>query len=188
MANAQGEQVASYMREYYLAHSTREQASLRGAGRQSKKCRKCGVVKMRHEFTVRKSGPRGGHLAAYCKPCAATVARAAYARKSSDLSFYRRVQWPAKIKKLYGMTVEDYNRILAEQGGACALCGSATPENGSRKYKKRVRGVFDVDHNHKTGKVRGLLCTRCNRLVGLANDDPNTARRLVEYLSKGEIS
>jgi len=185
MANAQGEETAAYMRTYYLGHSTRERASVRGAGRQSKKCRKCGIVKSRNEFTVRKSGPRGGHLAAYCKECSVTVAKATYARNNSDLSFYRRVAWPSKLKRAYGITVEDYNRILAEQGGACALCRSTTPENGNRKYKRRVRSVFDVDHDHKTGKVRGLLCTRCNRLVGLANDDPNTARRLVEYFNIG---
>jgi hypothetical protein len=181
MANAQGEEVAAYMRAYYLAHSTRERMSARGAGRQSKKCRKCGIVKPRAEFTVRQSGPRIGHLAAYCKSCSVTRAKVA---KERDPSIYRRVEWPSKLKRLYGITVEDYNRILAEQGGACALCGSTTPESGSRKYKRTVRSVFDVDHNHKTGKVRGLLCTRCNRLVGLANDDLTTAKRLVEYLTK----
>jgi len=185
LANAQGEETAAYMRGYYRAHSTHEPMALRGAGRQSKKCRKCGIVKSRSEFTVRQSGPRGGHLAGYCKPCNAAKVKAEYILNNSDLSFYRRVAWPSKLKRLYGITVEDYNRILADQGGACALCRSTTPESGNRKYKKRVRSVFDVDHDHKTGKVRGLLCTRCNRLVGLANDDPNTARRLVEYLSIG---
>ena len=185
MTNAQGEEVAAYMRTYYLAHSTREPALLRGAGRQSKKCRKCGIVKSRDDFTIRQSGPRIGHLAGYCKLCSAEVVRGKYHRDiKRDPTLYRHCEWPSKLKRLYGITVEDYHRILAEQGGACALCRSMTPENGNRKYKRNVRSVFDVDHDHKTGRVRGLLCTRCNRLVGLANDDPNTARRLVEYLTK----
>jgi len=183
LANAAGEATASYMRDYYLAHEGqgRERVAERGAGRQSKKCRKCGLMKSRAEFTVRQSGPRIGHLAGYCKACAVITNRLT---KERDPSIYRRCEWPSKLKRLYGITVDDYNRILAEQDGACALCGSTTPENGSRKYKRIVRSVFDVDHNHKTGKVRGLLCTRCNRLVGLANDDPNTAKRLVKYLAK----
>lgn len=72
--------------------------------------------------------------------------------------------------------------MLAAQGGGCALCLSKTPQSGNRKYSKRAREAFDVDHCHKTGRVRGLLCTRCNRLVGLAGDNPQTALRLAAYL------
>jgi hypothetical protein len=152
-----------------------------GAGRQEKICVKCGVLKPRSEYAIRRSGTRIGHLVAHCKSCNSALQKA---RRQQDPSIYRRCERPSKLKRLYGITVEDYQRIFAEQGGACALCGSATPESGNRKYKKTVRSVFDVDHNHKTGNVRGLLCSRCNRLVGLAHDDPNTARRLVEYLEK----
>ena len=175
------EATRAYMREYYLAHEgANRQRIVPGASRESKRCRKCGEVKMRDEFTVRRSGPRVGHLAAYCKPCASKQASAA---SQNDPTIYRRVQWRSKLKRLYGITVEDYNRMLAEQGGGCAMCGATDPNVGSRTYKKNVRTVFDVDHCHKTGKVRGLLCTRCNRLVGLANDDPDTAMRLIKYLS-----
>lgn len=97
---------------------------------------------------------------------------------------YTRIERPSKLRRLYGITVADYDRMLAEQGGACALCRSTNPLAGNRTYirngKETTRTVFDVDHDHRTGKVRGLLCTRCNRLVGLANDDKNTARRLLE--------
>ena len=147
----------------------------------NKRCPKCDVVKPFEDFMLYKSGKRFGQARAYCKKCCVIMNKIA---KKRDPSIYRRIEWPSKLKNNYGITVEDYNRILAEQGGACALCKSTTPQNGSRKYKRNVRIAFDVDHDHKTKKVRGLLCSRCNRLVGLANDDPNTARRLVEYLEK----
>jgi hypothetical protein len=53
-----------------------------------------------------------------------------------------------------GLSLDDYERLLAAQGGGCALCG--------RKPKTRR---LDVDHDHRTGKIRGLLCQRCNRAV-----------------------
>lgn len=174
------------MRDYYLAHAGASRARrVSGAERQSKACRKCGVVKLRAEFTVRRSGSRAGHLAAYCKECSAAAARGIYrTRAERDPNWYRNHEWPRKLRRLYGITADDYHRMLAEQGRACALCWSTTPLTGARQYRRTEREVFDVDHDHRTGKVRGLLCTRCNRLVGLANDDPDTARRLVEYLSR----
>lgn len=185
MANSQGEAVAAYMRAYYRAHST-HQPMIPGAERQFKLCRKCGVTKLRAEFTVRNTGPRIGHLAAYCKTCSADAVRGTYQVKNQrDPGLYRRVEWPSKLKKLYGITVDDYDRMLAAQGGGCALCGSMNPLTGNRTYKRNTRTAFDVDHCHATGKVRGLLCTRCNRLVGLAGDSLATALKLVEYLSKG---
>jgi hypothetical protein len=179
VANAQGEATAQYMRAYYRAHSTRP-PRISGAQRESKRCRYCGIEKPRCDFSVKLSGPRAGHLAAYCKPC--TTARHRLA-KERDPSIYRRVEWPSKLKRLYGLTVDDYYAMLTKQGGACALCRSTNPDSGSRRYKKHVRLMFDVDHCHITKKVRGLLCTRCNRLVGLANDSADTARKLVDYLT-----
>ena len=174
-----------YMRAYYLAHEGKKHERLvGGADRQSKKCRRCGEVKTRAEFTVRQSGPRVGHMATYCKPCASALTSAAWkARLTADPTWYRRIHWRSKLKRMYGITPEDYARMLVEQDNGCAICRAMNPTVGNRKYKKNHRTVFDVDHDHKTGKVRGLLCTRCNRLVGLANDDPHVARRLVEYLS-----
>jgi hypothetical protein len=169
---------AAYSREYYRTHSMR-QPRIEGATRAEKKCRACGIVKPRSEFTVRQSGPRVGHLVSYCKPCSVAATKAA---QSSD-SFYRLVQWPSKIRRLYGITVADYQRMLEAQNGRCALCGTDDPSRGNRGYAKRAREVFDIDHCHVTGKVRGLLCTRCNRLVGLAGDSAETARRLVSYLA-----
>jgi hypothetical protein len=170
-----------YMHTYYLSHEGKRHARIvSGAERQSKLCRKCGIEKNRKEFTIRRSGSRVGHLSTYCKGCSIVGNRNA---KKRDPSIYRRIEWPSKLKRLYGLSVNGYNDLMGKQNGGCALCGITEPSLGNRQYSKNTRSVFDVDHNHKTGKVRGLLCTRCNRLVGLANDNPETARKLVAYLS-----
>jgi hypothetical protein len=172
------EEIAAYHREYYRAHSKRP-PRVAGADRQSKTCRKCGIEKSREDFTVRLTGPRAGHLVAHCKACAVARVKAYVDR---DASVYRRVSWPSKLKRLYGISVDDYHRMLADQGGRCAICGSDDPY--SRGYKRIADAKFCVDHCHVTKRVRGLLCTRCNRAVGLIGDNAANAARMTLYLSK----
>lgn len=78
---------------------------------------------------------------------------------------------------IYGITIEDYEKMLFLQGGGCAICGSSTPNS---KRAKR----FSIDHCHKTGAVRGLLCMQCNMAVGLLGDDPELCNKAAEYLRK----
>lgn len=77
-----------------------------------------------------------------------------------------------KYRKLYGITLDDYNRLYAFQGGKCYVCRWAT---GKTKY-------LAVDHDHETGEVRGLLCSRDNRMIGYARDNPEYFERTAEYL------
>jgi len=70
----------------------------------------------------------------------------------------------------------EYNALLEIQGGVCAICGSDDPKTGGRS--------FAVDHDHVTGKVRGLLCSPCNRALGGFNDDPVRLQRAVDYLKE----
>ena len=72
----------------------------------------------------------------------------------------------------YGITLEDYNKMLSEQGGVCAICGK------KEKGNKRLA----VDHDHDTGKIRGLLCGNCNIGLGSYNDDPATLIKAASYL------
>ena len=81
-----------------------------------------------------------------------------------------------RYRKVYGITLEDYERILAEQGGLCAICG--TDQGGGRGDR------FHIDHDHATGKVRGLLCLSCNRGIGCLGDDPTLLTIAVAYLER----
>src|ERR1700674_3684701 len=82
----------------------------------------------------------------------------------------------ASFKRAYGITIDDYDRMYHDQGGICAIC--------YRVETAQVNGhtrLLCVDHNHLTKKVRGLLCSSCNRAVGYLGDCPLCARSLVQY-------
>jgi hypothetical protein len=80
------------------------------------------------------------------------------------------------MKRAYGLDFKNYEKMLHEQGGVCAICSSPPPNN--RKTR------LAIDHCHKTGKVRGLLCDRCNRSIGLLKDDVSVLKSAIKYLTK----
>jgi hypothetical protein len=71
----------------------------------------------------------------------------------------------------YGITVEEYDEMLESQGGGCYICGIGP-----------VGRALDIDHDHRTGKVRGLLCSNHNRALGLLGDDPDLLLAAHTYL------
>ena len=73
----------------------------------------------------------------------------------------------------YGMTLEDYDKMLVEQLGACAICKTVPDGELAR---------LCIDHDHETGRIRGLLCDRCNRGIGLLRDDPAVLDAAAQYL------
>jgi hypothetical protein len=81
------------------------------------------------------------------------------------------------LKRLYGISVEEFDAMLATQGGACAICGET--QAGGR-WKRR----FHVDHHHGTGAIRGLLCNGCNVGIGSFREDPEVMQKAIEYLRK----
>ncbi len=86
-------------------------------------------------------------------------------------------QYRIRLKRRYGINGEEYDRMLISQNGGCAICGANKEQN---------RGQFlAVDHCHRTGNVRGLLCHLCNRAIGLLKDNPAVIERAAEYLKKG---
>lgn len=78
-----------------------------------------------------------------------------------------------QLKRHYGLTIEQYNGILSEQNGKCAICGTNECSSGKS---------FAVDHDHQTGKIRGLLCVNCNMGIGSMKDDVNIMKRAIAYL------
>lgn len=146
----------------------------------SKFCPRCGEDKPLSEWTVRKSGHRIGQAVAHCNTCNNHGMKK---RKERDPTLYRRIEWPSKLKTLYGITVDQYYQMLKEQGGGCATCGVKTP--GGRGYKRMGKPeMFYVDHCHSTGRVRGLLCNSCNRGIGFLRDDAGLAIKIAEYLTR----
>lgn len=85
-----------------------------------------------------------------------------------------------RLKAEFGITIEQYNAMLERQGGVCAICGEPMKKIGEKG--KRNHSMY-VDHDHKTGKVRGLLCNQCNFGLGQFRDDPILLAKAIEYLN-----
>ena len=79
----------------------------------------------------------------------------------------------ARYKSAFGITLEQYNIMFAKQNGLCLGC---------YKHQSNCKRALHVDHDHKNGKVRGLLCHECNSILGYAKDSSATLRRLADYL------
>lgn len=90
-----------------------------------------------------------------------------------------------RFERKYGITLEQYTFMLDQQNGVCKICKQ--PE--TRKLFGKVVALL-IDHDHNTGKIRGLLCNKCNGMLGLSNDNPDIliagAEYLVEHIKKYE--
>lgn len=93
-------------------------------------------------------------------------------RSSEFLEKARKYVRKSTLKVKYGLSEEDYNTLYKHQGGVCKVCG------GTNKNMSKLA----VDHSHITGKVRGLLCIRCNTVLGAVNDSKSLLKRLIKYL------
>jgi hypothetical protein len=80
------------------------------------------------------------------------------------------------LKRNYGLTIEQYDALLAQQSGRCAICG----DRGENHNSKRLV----VDHNHRTDAIRALLCLTCNLGLGGFKDDPERLKKAIEYLTR----
>jgi hypothetical protein len=135
-----------------------------------RECRKCGKVLPLDQFALNKLCREGRTWE--CKPCKAANTQA-WRNKNPDKD--RAV----KNLRLYNLTPDQYEAMVLSQGSGCASrCGRA-PAKG-KKY-------LSVDHCHKSGRVRGLLCHGCNFAVGFCNDDPTLLRTLADYLERHAI-
>lgn len=141
-----------------------------------KKCSKCKVHKLRDDFQREPRRPDG--LRCYCKQCGSRESRAYYAKTKNDPRTKERRVLRARrtaLKRRFGITQSQYDALLDAQGGRCAICQSDTP--GGRWP------TFHVDHDHITGKVRGILCKKCNVALGMFGDTLAGVQRAVDYLS-----
>ena len=100
---------------------------------------------------------------------------ARYRARHSELILEKRHGW--HLQRRYGITPEVYDRLLQRQHGCCAIC-----HRPSSDFKRRL----DVDHSHITGKVRALLCSPCNVLIGMAGEDIMRLYAVIDYLKQHE--
>lgn len=129
-----------------------------------KKCSKCGEVKPRSEFWRNPARPDG--LKVYCIPC--TRAHDGWHQQS----IAKKLEY--RLRRFYGLTTAQFERMKKEQDCRCAVCHEPCDK-------------LNVDHDHKTGKVRALLCHLCNSAIGGMQDDPQRLREAACYLERHTI-
>jgi len=133
-----------------------------------KQCSGCHLWLSGNDFYInRLSSPDG--LTSKCKTC----------QQKYNQSF----QTPEKRKKRmlklkYGITPQQYNRMLTDQNGTCAICKMAEKHRDSHTGAIRM---LAVDHDHKTGDVRALLCDACNTSLGKMGENPERIKALLDY-------
>jgi hypothetical protein len=157
-------------------------------------CSRCKQTKPVDEFRRRPNRPASGKRMGRWSQCIAcegeaakTPRRRALANqrtaefrqrlKTRDYAEYRRRERQGNLRRLYGLSIEQYDALLASQGGGCAICGE---RGDGGRWRRRLH----VDHDHRTGKVRGLLCHGCNVGVGHFDDSPELMQRAAAYLGK----
>jgi hypothetical protein len=147
-------------------------------------CSTCGKPK---EWFPCKTGKRRGYWK--CKPCRNRYSQKHY-NQNEDSARHRARTWKQlnydserqrwiNIKSTFGITKGQYEKIEKAQGGVCAVCGQ--PPSGNTKNQQ----VLAIDHCHATGQIRGLLCGRCNKALGLFNDDALRLQKAIRYLNGG---
>ena len=132
-------------------------------------CRKCKEEKnLLDDFYRSRPDPRKVSSYSYeCKDCTRKRARL----YDQDNREHKR---DLHLKRYYGISSDDFNMLLEAQNYQCAICLTTHPGGKS--------GRFNVDHDHKTGKVRGLLCKSCNIALGEVGDNVHTLKNMIEYL------
>lgn len=108
--------------------------------------------------------------------------------KANEANRRYRQKYPNKkreerLKREFGITLVVYQQMFNEQNGCCKICYK--PETRSVAKSGKINDLA-VDHCHTTGKIRGLLCGKCNTAIGLLNEDENILNNCIEYLKKGK--
>ena len=133
-----------------------------------KRCTRCKEEKSISLFSKREASKDG--LQYQCKECSqVNNARNNPINNPKNADY----MWERSLQRKYGITPEDYNYMLEQQQGGCAICFQGNP-SGRR---------LAVDHNHDTGEVRGLLCGRCNVGLGNFGDNVDNLEAAIDYLN-----
>lgn len=147
-----------------------------------KDCTKCGEQKKFAEFS--KDNNQSSGLRPDCKKCVSKY----YYENKSRINKNHKIWRNKNIQKLrnkdlknkYNITLNDYDKLLREQSSKCAICNKKEIRKANNGKIKRLA----IDHNHKTGKVRRLLCQKCNSALGYVNEDIDILQTMIKYLRK----
>jgi hypothetical protein len=160
-----------------------------------KTCKSCGLTKPLADFYGNPSGRDGTRPE--CKECTRTRRKTWYL-ENREREIQRVSEWQREhpemvratlkrfaaagkrkvsnrkshLKRKYGLTLEDFDAMLASQGGGCAICGRTDADN--------------VDHDHVTGRVRGILCFNCNVAIGHVANDEDRLSAAISYLARDD--
>ena len=139
--------------------------------------------------------PHRGTNTRYCPPCAKAADKASRSKahrawrdrnpgemKRRSAEWYRTErgqEWHfrARLRRDYGMTLEEFRELESEQKGACAICRETPDPNAHKRM-----AILHVDHDHVTGQVRGLLCQACNTGIGKLGDSPERLEAAAGYI------
>lgn len=133
-----------------------------------KTCTQCGTTKPLEDFyAVKKTGGR----TSACKVC---VCAGAKKWREANPELFRRAIRKNQLLKQYNLSLEEYDALRESQDGACAICGTVPPTN------------LHVDHDHATGKVRGLLCRSCNTALGMFQESAELLTKAATYITAGQ--
>jgi hypothetical protein len=135
----------------------------------SKICPQCNETKMPEEFHKDPRSKTG--LTSWCNSCRRLKTKD-WVKNNPEKA--KRSRRNTTLKRVYGITLHDYEELLKTQWGVCAICKTNEP-GGQGK-------IFVVDHCHSTNKVRALLCVKCNCAIGLLNEDPLLFDAAKQYL------
>lgn len=152
-------------------------------------CPKCHEAKPLDQFVITNKSGRYKPSAA-CRDCRNAFVRDQRKEKPEIYKGYRLRYYAnnpnarhdskaSSWKRHYGITRDDYDQMLSDQGGVCAICGR--PET---KISRGALCHLSVDHDHVTGKIRGLLCSACNIGIGAFHDDTEIMARAIRYLAE----
>jgi hypothetical protein len=130
---------------------------------ETKLCTRCFDIKPLTAFTRMSSGRKGVHP--YCRLCSSAQQRRQYAEGLTRST---------RLQRLFGSGLQQYEGMLKEQDNGCAICG--------RRDAGRRTDRLLVDHDHVTGRVRALLCHKCNAVLGMMDDDPERLEAAARYL------
>lgn len=139
----------------------------------NKVCKTCKTLKPIEKFYRAKDNKDG--LQGSCKACRnQKIEESRKIYQHREPGGYRRVRQDISLRRRYGITVDEYEAMLKQQRGVCAICLQECTSGKS----------LAVDHCHKTGKVRGLLCAACNVSLGKFKDSTALLESAIKYLKE----